>query len=34
VQPVDRQTRSLAAAELVDPAQTSLEALSAGADAA
>jgi DNA recombination protein RmuC len=34
VQPVDRQTRSLAAAELVDPAQTSLEAVSAGADAA
>jgi len=34
VQPVDRQTRSLAAAELVDPGQTSLEALSAGADAA
>jgi DNA recombination protein RmuC len=34
VHPVDRQTRSLAAAELVDPAQTSLEAVSAGADAA
>ena len=34
VQPVDRQTRSLAAAELVDPAQPSLEEVSAGADAA
>jgi DNA recombination protein RmuC len=34
VQPVDRQTRSLAAAELVDPAQPSLEDVSAGADAA
>ena len=34
VQPVERQTRSLAAAELVDPAQTSLEAVSAGVDAA
>jgi DNA recombination protein RmuC len=37
VQPVDRQTRSLTAAELVDPAQHSLEpvsAVSAGADAA
>ena len=34
VQPVDRQTRSLSAAELVDPAQPSLEEVSAGADAA
>ncbi len=34
LQPVERQTRSLAAAELVDPAQPSLEAVSAGADAA
>ena len=34
VQPVERQTRSLTAAELVDPAQASLEAVSAGADAA
>jgi DNA recombination protein RmuC len=34
VQPVDRQTRSLAAAELVDPVQPSLEHVSAGADAA
>ena len=34
VQPVERQTRSLTAAELVDPAQSPLEAVSAGADAA
>jgi DNA recombination protein RmuC len=35
VQPVERQTRTLAAAELVDPVQTTLEAISAsGADAA
>ncbi|HEU4972692.1 MAG TPA: DNA recombination protein RmuC [Gaiellaceae bacterium] len=34
VQPVDRQTRSLAAAELMDPAQPSLEEVPAGADAA
>ncbi len=34
VQPVERQTRSLTAAELVDPAQAPLEAVSAGADAA
>ena len=34
VQPVERQTRSLSAAELVDPAQSPLEAVSAGADAA
>jgi DNA recombination protein RmuC len=35
LQPIERQTRSLAAAELVDPAeQPALEALSAGADAA
>jgi DNA recombination protein RmuC len=35
LQPIERQTRSLAAAELVDPAeQPAFEALSAGADAA
>ena len=34
VQPVERQTRSLTAAELVDPAQAPLEAVSADADAA
>jgi DNA recombination protein RmuC len=34
IQPIERQTRPLAAAELVDPAQSTLEALSAGADAA
>ena len=35
LQPIERQTRSLAAAELVDPAeQSAFEALSAGADAA
>jgi DNA recombination protein RmuC len=34
IQPVERQTRSLAAAELVEPEQTTLEAVSAGADAA
>ena len=34
IQPIERQTRALAAAELVDPAQSTLEALSAGADAA
>src|SRR5262245_12611185 len=34
IQPVERQTRSLAAAELVDPPQAPLEAVSAGADAA
>ena len=34
LQPIERQTRSLAAAELVDPSQPSLEAISAGADAA
>jgi DNA recombination protein RmuC len=35
VQPVERQTRTLAAAELVDPVQPTLEAISAsGADAA
>ena len=35
VQPVERQTRTLAAAELVDPVQPSLEAITAsGADAA
>lgn len=35
VQPVERQTRTLAAAELVDPVQSPLEAISAsGADAA
>jgi DNA recombination protein RmuC len=33
LQPIERQTRSLAAAELVDPAQPTLEAIS-GADAA
>ncbi|MBA3376523.1 MAG: DNA recombination protein RmuC [Actinobacteria bacterium] len=34
LQPIQRQTRPLAAAELVDPAEVPLEALSAGADAA
>jgi DNA recombination protein RmuC len=34
LQPIERQTRSLAAAELVDPSEPALEALSAGADAA
>ncbi len=34
LQPIERQTRSLAAAELVDPSQPALEAISAGADAA
>jgi DNA recombination protein RmuC len=34
LQPVERQTRSLTAAELVDPTQASLEAISADADAA
>jgi DNA recombination protein RmuC len=34
LQPIDRQTRSPAAAELVDPAQPTLEAVSAGVDAA
>jgi DNA recombination protein RmuC len=34
LQPIERQTRSLTAAELVDPAQPPLEAISAGADAA
>jgi DNA recombination protein RmuC len=34
LQPIERQTRSLAAAELVDPAQPPLESVSAGADAA
>jgi DNA recombination protein RmuC len=34
LQPIDRQTRTLAAAELVDPAQPTLEAVSAGVDAA
>ena len=34
IQPVERQTRSLAAAELVDRTQPALEAVSAGADAA
>jgi len=34
IQPVERQTRSLAAAELLEPEQTTLEAVSAGADAA
>jgi DNA recombination protein RmuC len=34
LQPIERQTRSLAAAELVEPTEPALEALSAGADAA
>jgi len=34
LQPIQRQTRPLAAAELVDPAATSLEVVSAGFDAA
>jgi DNA recombination protein RmuC len=34
LQPIQRQTRPLAAAELVDQTETSLEALAAGADAA
>ena len=34
LQPIQRQPRPLAAAELVDPTETPLEALSAGADAA
>jgi len=34
IQPVERQTRSLAAAELVEPEQITLEAVSAGVDAA
>ena len=34
LQPIERQTRTLAAAELVDPAQPPLESVSAGADAA
>jgi DNA recombination protein RmuC len=34
IQPVERQTRALAAAELVEPGQQPLEAVSAGADAA
>jgi len=34
LQPIERQTRPLSAAELVDPAQPSLEPVSAGADAA
>jgi len=34
LQPIQRQTRPLAAAELVDPAEAPFEALSAGADAA
>jgi len=34
LQPIERQTRSLTAAELVDPALPTLEAISAGADAA
>jgi DNA recombination protein RmuC len=34
LQPIERQTRSLTAAELVDPTQASLEAISADADAA
>jgi DNA recombination protein RmuC len=34
LQPIERQTRSLTAAELVDPSQASLEAISADADAA
>ncbi len=34
LQPIERQTRSLAAPELVDPSQSTLEAISADADAA
>jgi DNA recombination protein RmuC len=35
LQPIERQTRPLAAAELIEPGQqTTLEAISAGADAA
>ncbi len=34
LQPIQRQTRPLAAAELVDPTESPLEALAAGADAA
>jgi DNA recombination protein RmuC len=34
IQPIERQPRSLAAAELVDPSEAPLEAVSAGADAA
>jgi DNA recombination protein RmuC len=34
VQPIQRQTRALAAAELVDPDEPALEAVSAGSDAA
>ena len=34
LQPIQRQTRPLAAAELVDATETPLEALAAGADAA
>jgi DNA recombination protein RmuC len=34
LQPIERQTRSLAAAELVEPTEHGLEAVSAGADAA
>ena len=34
LQPVERQTRALAAAELVDPAEAPFEALTGGADAA
>jgi DNA recombination protein RmuC len=34
LQPIERQTRALAAAELVDPAEPTLEALASGADAA
>jgi DNA recombination protein RmuC len=34
LQPIQRQTRPLAAAELVDPAEVALQALPAGADAA
>ena len=34
IQPIERQTRALAAAELIDPAQPTLEAVSAGIDAA
>ncbi|MGH3134842.1 MAG: DNA recombination protein RmuC, partial [Gaiellaceae bacterium] len=34
LQPIQRQTRPLAAAELVDPAENAVEALPAGADAA
>lgn len=34
LQPIQRQTRPLAAAELVDPAEVTLQALPAGADAA